>query len=180
MNNILYKGVIVLTTEDGKHKVMCNSGTNFLGNIVCKALIPGEKIDDTEKPYKINLLSGGRNCFTRPVPITGAIYGNAEELPPAIKNIVVSESADKKVTLSDVTLGFVRFISSLVRDTGEDRFFSTTPTNLKLSMYNYVNNELAYIEEDSEKTLATVYNEIKNGKEVMVDWFMLIVNGQVE
>lgn len=181
MNNILYKGIVKITMSNGNSRIVSNTGTTTLGKIICKSLLPDESIDDKLKPYKINLSSNGRNCFGRVVPITGAIYGTVEELPEEIKNIVVLKKSDEEIiTMKDVTLGFVRFVSSMIKNGTDDRFSSSSPSKLKLSMYNYVNDELAYIEEDLYNTLSSAYSEIRNGEEVIVDWFMLIVNGQVE
>ena len=182
MNNISYKGIVRFLTEDDKSYIIHNMGTDSLGKIICDSLIPGKTVDDKYKPCKINLLSENYPCFGRVVPITGATYGSAEELPDKIKSIVVarkSNGEDNKtdITLNDTALGFVRLISSLVR-APEDNF-AVSSSNIRLSLFNSVDEELAYIKEDSYKTLSTVYNEIKNGKEVIVDWFMLIVNSQV-
>ncbi len=182
MSNLLYKGIVRLTTKDtGATSIIYNTGTERLGRIICDSLIPGRTVDDRYKPCKLNLFIGNYPCFNRVVPITGSIYGPVNDLPEEIKSIVVSKASTeeaKDITLNDVSLGFVRFISAMIK-TKEDNFSKSSSNSIRLSLFNAVNEELAYIEEDSYKTLSTAYDEIKSGKEVIVDWFMLIVNSQV-
>lgn len=182
MNNLSYKGIVKLTINNKSYTVH-NTGTDSLGKIICDSLLPGKTVDDRYKPCKINLFVDNRPCFSRVVPITGAIYGSVNELPDEIKNIVVSKEFDSddneiEITLNDTALGFVRFVSSLIK-TSEDNFSRLSSNGIKLSILNSVNEELAYIKDDSYKTLSTMYTELKNEKEVIVDWFMLIVNSQV-
>lgn len=171
INYMSYRGCVRITIKDKKNKTrtlwLHNTGTPALGQIICKSLVKGETgtLTDDRKPYKVNIIARGNKGVGTPLlariaPITGGIYGPAEELPALLQ----AENED--------ILGFTKFTATIVKDSV---LVLINPTGLQLVLQDQHNNVLAYIDDDQDHSLETMYDALRT-QEVVIDWFLIIVN----